>query len=226
MIRRFRSAVPKKVGFPIEAGIHQTTRRESSRDAPPGATPRTDRPVALLLAVAGGCGYAPVAPGTAGSLLGAGLFVAMVFGFSPMLGTGPVLLYVAAALAITLFGMGVWASDAAEEVFGVSDDGRIVVDEVTGQWITLLPLLAFVPLWLDPTLGPDGIYSFFFWVVTGFVLFRLFDVWKPGVIRWTERRFKGGFGVMIDDAVAGIHGAAVLFALVWLTGPQVTEVVS
>ena len=142
-------------------------------------------------------------------------------------------MFIALALAISLFVVGVWASDAAEEVFGVADDGRIVIDEVAGQWITLLPLLAFAPTlsfipaesgWAAS--GATEISSFFFWVVTGFVLFRLFDVWKPGVIRWTERRFKGGFGVMIDDAVAGIHGAAVLFALMRFSGGSLTEAVS
>ncbi len=56
-------------------------------------------------------------------------------------------------------------------------------------------------------------FPFFFEVVTGFVLFRLFDVWKPGAVRWAERRFEGGLGVMADDLVAGLYAALCLAIL-------------
>ncbi|MDH3685195.1 MAG: phosphatidylglycerophosphatase A, partial [Myxococcales bacterium] len=57
------------------------------------------------------------------------------------------------------------------------------------------------------------------WVVTGFVLFRVFDIWKPGPVRWAERRFPGGLGVMLDDIVAGVLGAGVLaLALTFVLG--------
>ena len=62
-------------------------------------------------------------------------------------------------------------------------------------------------------LAPSDVSIFFIEVVTAFVLFRLFDVWKPGAIRWAERRFGGGLGVMADDVVAGIYGALSLFIL-------------
>ena len=107
--------------------------------------------------------------------------------------------------------IGIWASAWAERDFcregGRKDDGRIVIDEVVGQLIALAPL----PL----LLGPDsGFLSVFIAVVTGFVLFRLFDVWKPGAIRWAEKRFDGGMGVMADDLVAGVYAAGALTALV------------
>ena len=56
-------------------------------------------------------------------------------------------------------------------------------------------------------------FPFFFWVVTGFVLFRLFDITKLGAVRWAERRFEGGLGVMMDDVVAGVYAAIVLVVL-------------
>jgi phosphatidylglycerophosphatase A len=99
---------------------------------------------------------------------------------------------------LALLALGVWAADEAERAFGREDDGRIVVDEVAGQLLALLPLLL---LGVAPTWG---------WLVTGFVAFRCFDVWKPGPVRWAERRFEGGAGVMLDDVVAGALAALVV----------------
>ena len=171
----------------------------------------------VWIAIAGGCGYAPLAPGTAGSLAAATLFGAVCYwaatsGHEPelvwVLGTGLTCILVVCAL-------GTWASARAEIFFGRHDDGRIVIDEVAGQWITLLPVLFFLPV-----LSTD-LFSLFFAVVTGFVLFRVFDIWKPGAIRWAERRFTGGWGVMADDIVAGIHGACLLgFGLSYQFGFQ------
>jgi len=101
---------------------------------------------------------------------------------------------------------GVWASSVAERHFGQHDDGRIVIDEVAGQLVTLIPT---VPLFSKP--NPD-LSQLFFWLVTGFVTFRVLDIWKPGPVGWAERRFSGGFGVMVDDLVAGVLGALVLTA--------------
>jgi len=109
-----------------------------------------------------------------------------------------------------LSALGVWASDHAERHFGRHDDGRIVVDEVAGQLVSLAPLL-----WLEheAALAPRLIPGIAFWVVTGFVLFRVFDIWKPGPVRWAERRFEGGAGVMADDLIAGLCAALLLAAL-------------
>lgn len=104
----------------------------------------------------------------------------------------------------TLAFLGVWAADQAERAFGRRDDGRIVIDEVAGQLIALSPLV-FLEL-------PHGWAS----VVTAFVLFRVFDVWKPGPVRWAERGAAGGVGVMLDDVVAGVLAAGTLVVLLVL----------
>jgi phosphatidylglycerophosphatase A len=83
----------------------------------------------------------------------------------------------------------------------VRDHGALVWDEVVGMWITLL---AAPPQW--------------WWMAVGFALFRLFDIWKPGLVRLADRRVHGGLGVMLDDAVAGVHALVVLQAAAWAAG--------
>jgi len=201
---------------------------------------------ARWIAVVGGLGYAPIAPGTFGSLLGVLLFVAAarVAGHA---GVGPLaavstatgdsgatvgsdgavmgaivgLGYLAAVMVMLL--VGVWASRVSERAFGTKDDGRIVIDEVVGQLIALMPLLFASGLASASAAAPGNAplrlgmtansFSFFCWVVTGFVLFRLFDITKPSAVRWAERRFEGGLGVMMDDVVAGVFAAITLVAL-------------
>ena len=151
----------------------------------------------LVIATAGGAGYGPFAPGTFGSMVGVLLFLALA-------GLGlPLFLLTTAAITV----LGIWASDHAERIFGKKDDGRIVIDEVAGQLIVLAPLLVLVP--------PGEIHNPL-WLVTGFVLFRVFDIWKPGPARWAERNFRGGAGVVLDDVVAGCFGALVLSAVLAL----------
>jgi phosphatidylglycerophosphatase A len=152
--------------------------------------------VALFVATGAGAGYAPVAPGTFGSAVGVLLFL-------PLSVLGP-WLYLLTTLA--LLSLGVWASDEGERVFAAKDDGRIVIDEVVGQLLTLAPFVL-----LDIPAG-------FFWLVTGFVVFRGFDIWKPGPARWAEQNFEGGAGVMLDDVVAGLFSAAVMLALIGVLG--------
>ncbi len=98
-----------------------------------------------------------------------------------------------------LLALGVWAAERAERIYG-EDDGRIVIDEVLGQLLTLAPLL----FW-----GPASLFG----LVTGFVTFRVLDIWKPGPVGWAERHFEGGVGVVADDVVAGALGAVVMAAL-------------
>ncbi len=149
------------------------------------------RGVALAIATVAGVGLIPFAPGTFGSLVG-------VFLFFP-LASGGLLVYFAWLVALS--GLGVWAAGRAEEIFERTDDGRIVIDEVVGQLITLTPVVA-----LDR--GEHALGGFFFpLIVTGFVTFRVLDIYKPGMIRWTERNISGGAGVMADDCVAGVFGA-------------------
>ncbi len=135
-----------------------------------------------------GSGLSPVAPGTVGSL------AAILPWFA--LRELPWPLY---ALAIALaFAIGVWASDRVIARLRIQDPGVIVWDEFVGQWIALAPLLVLG--------GHAG------WIVAGFALFRLFDVWKPWPVSWADRRVKGGVGVMLDDVVAGAYAALALAA--------------
>ena len=133
-------------------------------------------------------GFFPVAPGTAGSLLAVALYAAvpaLPLGSDGVVGIGPVLF----VLALTL--LGVPASRWGEEEFG-EDGGPIVIDEVVGQWITLM-FLPPTPLVL----------------VAGFLLFRAFDIFKP----WPAGRsqaWSGGWGVMADDVFAGVYAAIAL----------------
>jgi len=120
--------------------------------------------------------------------------------FAALSGLGlPLFLLTTSALTV----LGIWAADHAERIFGRKDDGRIVIDEVAGQLVALAPLLV---------LAPPGKMRDPLWLVTGFVLFRVFDIWKPGPVRWAERNFRGGTGVVLDDVVAGGFGALVLAA--------------
>lgn len=150
--------------------------------------PSLRRP-AVLIATWFGAGYLPKAPGTWGSL------AALPFAAAVLWAGGPLALFIAAAL---LFPVGVWAAARFCSGSGVSDAGEVVVDEVVGQWLALVPLGANFDL---------------VWFVVGFALFRLFDVWKPWPIRVLDREVKGGLGVMVDDVAAGLFAAVVLWGL-------------
>lgn len=141
----------------------------------------------MLVATALGVGYAPIAPGTFGSLVGVLLAVALSrAGGIPLLALGTVV----AALA------GFWSAGAAERRLNRVDPGPVVIDEVAGQMLTLL----LVPL--TPTV-----------LGAGFLLFRALDIWKPGPIRRLEK-IPGGSGIMADDLAAGAVGCLLLLAAV------------
>ncbi len=149
--------------------------------------------VALASSTGFGVGFLPWAPGTWGSALAVLIFVL----FSPLPG------WLLLASGLALFALGVWSADVSEAVFERADDGRIVVDEVVGQLLALAPVrLAF---------GPERAGQEIFWLVTGFVAFRLLDIRKPGPVGWVERRTSGGFGVMADDVVAGVLAAVIVY---------------
>jgi len=147
--------------------------------------------VAIALATGLGVGFAPFAPGTFGAMLAIPIFVLLSQAF-----WGLTLAWGA------LLAAGTWAAGEAERAFGGEDDGRIVIDEVVGQLLALVPLFAL----------PVPSRTKFLAVVTGFVAFRAFDIAKPGPVRWAERRFEGGIGVMADDVVAGVLAAGVVAA--------------
>jgi len=151
-------------------------------------------------------GLAPVAPGTAGAALAVAIFVLL-----SLLASGGAALAALAALAAALFGAGVWAGGRLVAASGVEDDPRIVLDEVVGQLVALAPLL--VAGWT-----PRAALSAWLPVVTGFVAFRVFDVWKPGPVRMADERIPGGLGVMVDDLAAGVLAALALGAGLALAG--------
>jgi len=136
-----------------------------------------------VIALGFGAGALPKAPGTWGTL--------MALPFYLLLARLPVPEYL--ALTIVLFALGIWICGKAGRVLGVQDHGAIVWDEMVGFWVTMAA-------------APSG----WLWIVVGFVLFRLFDIWKPWPISWLDRRVSGGFGVMADDVLAGIYAALCL----------------
>jgi phosphatidylglycerophosphatase A len=142
------------------------------------------------LACGFGSGLAPKAPGTFGSLAA----------ILPWLLLRHLSLPINLLVIVVGFFIGVWACDVAGRAVGVDDHRSLVWDEFIGQWIALLPAL-LAPWWA---------------VVVGFGLFRLFDVWKPWPIRWFDRHLKGGLGVMVDDVIAGVFAAVVLWAILRL----------
>jgi len=152
---------------------------------------RQHRPTtALIIATAAGAGLVPIAPGTVGSLVGVGLFLLVA----------PLALPLLAVTLVALICVAIWAAGCAETWYQQKDDGRIVIDEVAGQIVALAPLL-----WAGVSiLG----------VVTAFVAFRCFDIWKPGPVRVAEYRFRGGAGVVLDDVVAGVLAAVVTAGVV------------
>ena len=144
---------------------------------------------AIWIATAGGAGYFPIAPGTAGSVVG----VAIVAGMARLpLGRWPAIGVLALA-SLLLFAAGVWAAGVAERFFSRTDPGQVVIDEVVGQMLTLL-------------LMPHATWK---WLLAGFFLFRGFDIIKPFPARQAER-FPRGWGIMVDDVIAGSYGMLVL----------------
>jgi phosphatidylglycerophosphatase A len=144
---------------------------------------------AIWIATAGGAGYFPIAPGTAGSLVG----VAVVVGLAQLPLQRTAAMGVLASSSLVLFALGVWAAGEAETFFGRTDPGPVVMDEVVGQMLTFL-------------LVPHATWK---WLLGGFLLFRAFDIIKPFPARQAER-IPRGWGIMIDDVIAGGYGLLVL----------------
>lgn len=135
----------------------------------------------------------PVAPGTAGAVEGVAIFLAI----AALRLDHVALICVLIVLNVALFFAGVWSSGRTCKMTGLEDPRIVVVDEVSGQ------LIALTPLALLPTLSITM-------VIIGFLLFRLFDIFKPYPIRKLER-LPGGFGVMTDDVLAGVYAALLLW---------------
>ncbi|MDX1490290.1 MAG: phosphatidylglycerophosphatase A [Pseudohongiellaceae bacterium] len=124
-----------------------------------------------------GSGAVPFAPGTFGTVMGVALFLLL-----------PDMSHILYGLFLLFsFAIGVWLCDKTSKDIGVHDHGGIVWDEFVGFWICMF-------------LAPSG----WQWLLLAFVLFRLFDIVKPWPIRWLDKNVSGGFGIMVDDVIAGL----------------------
>lgn len=137
-------------------------------------------------------GYLRPAPGTWGSL------VALIIAYGIVQYTGVLGLSIATVLA---FAIGWIAITAQISKTKIHDPSEIVIDEVVGQWVAVLPL-AIWPL-------DTGISLFFYWALA-FLIFRLLDIKKPGLIGWADRK-NTAFSVILDDAIAGVATATVIY---------------
>jgi phosphatidylglycerophosphatase A len=151
-----------------------------------------------FLATGFGAGYSPIAPGTCGTAVA----VPIAWLLAPL----PWWQFVVVAIAVTA--VAIAAAHGADLAWGTEDNQRIVIDEVAGYLITVIPVI-------DRHWAP---------LAVGFVVFRFFDIVKPPPVRWLDANLPGGWGVVLDDAAAGVMGAAVMFAcdhfglFAWLAG--------
>jgi phosphatidylglycerophosphatase A len=144
--------------------------------------------LALLIATTGGLGYAPIAPGTAGSAAGVVIYLlSSHWTFAAQ-----------AALAAGVTLVGVWASTVAARHFDRSDPSHVVIDEVAGQLVTFL----------GTGVGWKG-------AIVGFLLFRALDIVKPWPANRLEA-LHGGVGIVADDVMAALYGCAMLHGVIWL----------
>ncbi|MDA8363034.1 MAG: phosphatidylglycerophosphatase A [Gammaproteobacteria bacterium] len=147
----------------------------------------------LFLATGFGAGLAPLAPGTAGSLMGWLTYDAILRRLSlPLRG----------ALVCAGFAAGVWACGRSARVLGRADPPQLAFDEVAAMWLVLCALD-----WFSRQRAGWHIQA------AAFVLFRLFDMVKRGPVGWADRHVKGGFGIMLDDVVAAALTLAGLYAV-------------
>src|SRR5215831_4078909 len=190
--------------------------RESSDELNPAAAiPASEVPsrqrrsasdyLALALATCG-VGYFPIAPGTLGALVGVAVYLGVWSGLYAVLQANAVrgrlnLVYVFtpqfAAMLLLIFlvtMIGVWAATRAEKLLQRKDPSAVVIDEVAGQMIALLSGPFWLPTWWS--------------VLSAFILFRAFDIWKPYPIRRLEA-LESGLGIMADDVLAGIYALIV-----------------
>ncbi len=148
------------------------------------------------LAFGFGSGLAPVAPGTLGTVVAIPIYCVLAF-----------LLNAKAYLILTIiaFLAGIFICGKVSRDLGVHDHSGIVWDEVVGYLLTMF----LVPLhWV--------------WILIGFALFRLFDIWKPYPIKWVDKRVQGGLGIMLDDVLAAVPAFFILQILSHLYTPGVS----
>lgn len=142
--------------------------------------------IALLIAEFFYCGKFPYAPGTMGSLGALVLWVPALYFAWP--------LWLVLALLVALFFIGLWASEYGIRHYKKPDPKQVVIDEVVGMG---LPFLVISPVWYE--------------VLIAFALFRFFDILKPWPIKLVEKSYKGAWGIMLDDVVAGLFATAIIY---------------
>ncbi len=171
-----------------------STTSSAAQSITPAKRVRSFKDFAALAISTCGVGYLPLAPGTWGSLLAVLIYLVLrtsaSWAYGRFVATQIVLIASATAL-------GIWAASRTERILKIKDPGRVVIDEVAGQLIALLP----VPLSADS--------KWPVWLMGAFLLFRLFDIVKPYPARKLES-LPGGLGIMADDLVAGVYAGLLL----------------
>ncbi|MFK7793728.1 MAG: phosphatidylglycerophosphatase A [Gammaproteobacteria bacterium] len=142
-----------------------------------------------LIAFGFGSGLAPKAPGTFGTLVAIPLYLLL----EPL----SLINFLLVVTLLSLFSF--YIAGKSAEILGIHDHGGIVIDEICGYLITM-------------TLAPAG----WQWIIIGFVLFRIFDIWKPWPINYLDKKVSGGVGIVLDDLMAGIYALLSLELIVWL----------
>jgi phosphatidylglycerophosphatase A len=183
----------------------------SETNRPSATKPKTAGDYLALALATCGVGYFPIAPGTMGSLVGLGLYLFiwvesyawlqnraargrlnLLYIFTPQMALMLVVIFV-----VTM--VGIWAASRAEKLLRKKDPSIVVIDEVAGQMIALLSGPFWAPTWWS--------------VLTAFILFRAFDIWKPYPCRKIED-LHSGLGIMGDDVVAGVYALTVNSVLI------------
>ncbi len=141
-----------------------------------------------ILSFGFGAGLSPVAPGTMGTLIAIPIYL-LLAAFS---------LPIYLVIVTILFSVGCWASALTAKALNVHDHPGIVIDEIVGYLITMIMI---------PTT--------WYWVLLGFLLFRIFDIWKPWPISVVDRQVEGGLGIMLDDVLAGLFSLLSLHIVIW-----------
>jgi phosphatidylglycerophosphatase A len=167
----------------------RNTARESGRESTRDIARTVLHDPVNFLAFGFGAGLAPIAPGTAGSLLG----IAFAWFSLPLASEWRI------AVGVLAFVAGIWLCGESARRMGVHDHPGIVWDEVVAMYLVLLTVPPEIVLW-----------------ALAFGLFRLFDVWKPWPIRDLDHRLRGGAGIMLDDLAAAFYAASILGFGRWL----------
>lgn len=136
-----------------------------------------------------GSGALPYAPGTWGTLIAIPFYLAIQ--------TLPLTIYLLITLAVIIGS--IWLCDKISEEIKIHDHPSMCLDEIVGFLVTMI-----------------GIPAQLSWIILGFLLFRLFDIWKPQPVRYIDKNVGGGLGMILDDIIAGIYACIILHILVWI----------